>query len=260
MRFVVLMKQVPANLSVSMNADYTMNRQQMQKITNPADMSALAMALEWKARMGGDVICVTMGPASAADCLREAAMAGADRLYHVCDPAIAGSDTFVTATVLSEMVRKIGDVDLVFCGRHSVDGETGQVGAEVAVMLDYACLSQVLWVEQITDATLECVCLAENGTERYQLRRPAVVCVCECKSAVVMPSLAAMRRAKRMPVETVTLADLGLTGMSGRRFSPTKVSGVHRKEHSHRHTVWLKEEPARAVAELLRRKNGEGEG
>ena len=259
MRFVVFMKQVPANLSVSMNADYTMNRQQMQKITNPADMSALAMALEWKARMGGEVICVTMGPASAADCLREAAMAGADALYHVCDPAIAGSDTFITATVLSEVVRKIGDVDLVFCGRHSVDGETGQVGAEVAVMLDYACLSQVLSVEQITEDSVECVCLAGNGTERYRLRRPAVVCVCECKSAEVLPSLAAMRRAKRMPIETLCVADLGLSGLSGRRSSPTKVSGVHRKEHSRRHTQWLKDNAAETVLQVFRKQTGEGE-
>jgi electron transfer flavoprotein beta subunit len=255
MRFVVLIKQVPAELSANMNADFTMNRQRVQKITNPADSSALAMALDWKNRLGGEVVCITMGPASAADCLREAAMAGADVLYHVCDPAIAGADTFVTAQILAAVIRRIGDTDIVFCGRHSIDGETGQVGAELATMLGYGCLSQVLSVESMEQDELCCTCLDDGGTEQYRLRRPAVLCVCENRSAKTLPSLTAMRRANHMPITSVSLADLGLTDISGKASSPTKVIGVHYKEKSRRHIVYLTDNANEQVAEVIRRNN-----
>lgn len=254
MRIVVLLKQVPAELKVSMNADYTMNRQYTQKITNPADQSALAMAIEWKNQRGGEVLCLTMGPASAADCLREAAEAGADGLYHICDPGIAGADTLVTAKILTAAIRKIGGADLVFCGRQTVDGETGQVGAEIAAMLGWACLSQILQVQAEEKNLLRCTCLNGSHMEIYSLRYPAVLCVCENRTTASLPSLAAMRRANQMRIETFSLADLGLNNISGRRSSPTRVAAVHQKTGSRRHTIWLTDRAAETVAEVIRQK------
>lgn len=239
-------------MSAPMNADFTVDRQKTQKITNPADLSALSMALEWKRRVGGEVICVTMGPASAVDCLREAAMAGADALYHICDPGIAGADTLVTAKILAAAVRKLEPVGLVFCGRHTVDGETGQVGPEIAAMLGCGCLSEVTGVQEIGEEALCCSCQTGSSTELYRLRRPAVLCVCECRTPAVLPSLSAMRRANRMPVQRISLADLKLAEVSGRRSSPTKVVAVRRKEHKRRQTMWLTADAAETVAAILR--------
>jgi electron transfer flavoprotein beta subunit len=256
MRIVVLLKQVPENLSVPMNEDYTIDRRGPGKITNPADLSALAMALDWKKRLRGQVLCVSMGPGSAVDTLREAAMTGADALYHICDPKAAGSDTLVTATILAAMIRKLGDIDLIFCGRHSVDGETGQVGAELAVLLDFACLSQVINIERIGEKEVECNCLWEEGTERYLVRRPAILCVCESRRVEQLPSLAMMRRARTMPINQLTLIDLGLSGIKGKQDSPTKVIAVHRKENRRRATVWLREDVPQTLCRLLTKRDG----
>lgn len=249
----MLLKQVPADLSAPLNKDYTVNRQKMQKITNPADLSALNMALECRSRVGGDVLCVTMGPESATDCLRDAAMAGADGLYHICDPGIAGADTFVTAKILAAAIRKFEPVDLVFCGRHTVDGETGQVGVELAAMLGYGCLSQVTGIQEIGETNLRCSCQAGSSMEIYRLRQPAVLCVCECSIPTKLPSLSAMRRANKMPIVRLSLAELELSEISGRSSSPTKVIAVHRKEQSRRKTVWLEENAVETVAMILQK-------
>lgn len=249
MRFVVLVKQVPAELNVSMNADFTMNRQRMKKITNPADVTALAMASEWKNRLGGEVICLTMGPQSAADSLRESALGGADALYHICDPKIAGADSFVTSTILAAAIEHIGGADVILCGNRSVDGETGQVGAELSAMLGCACMSHVTAIDDIRDDAILCTCFEKGVTEQYELRRPAVVCVCPCMTVKILPTRAALLRADRMPVEELTLKDLGLDGISGGASSPTQVAGVHQKERSRRHTAFIS---AAAVADVVR--------
>ena len=254
MRFVVLMKQVPADTGVEMNADYTVDRRNAQKITNPADLSALATAAEWKTHTGAELVCLTMGPASAAQTLREGAMAGADRLYHICDPALAGADTFVTAYVLAAAIRQLGGADLIFCGRHTVDGETGQVGAELAAMLGYACISQVLQIEALEPEAVTCVCLLSGAQAQYRLLRPAVLCVCECRHTTVLPSLAVMRKARQLMIQTWTLAELGLSGLSGRGASPTKVCGVHRMARSRRSGIRV---PAAQIVQILRGMGGE---
>lgn len=252
MRFAVLMKQVPAALSAPLQQDYTLDRKRTENITNPADVSALNLAMARGRETGAQVICLTMGPESAAQCLREGALAGADELYHICDAGIAGADTYVTAKVLAAALRQLGPVDVVFCGRHSVDGETGQVGPEIAALLGYSCLSEVVDVLTLTPPTLTLRTQTGNSAEEYRLRLPAVLCVSECKAVPALPSLRALRRANEMQIKTLTLAQLGLAGLSGRRASPTRVIAVRRKEHSRRKTVWLGENAAQTLAALLK--------
>lgn len=247
------MKQVPAALSAPLQEDYTLDRKRTQNITNPADLSALNLAMECKRRVGAEVLCLTMGPASATQCLREAALAGVDGLYHICDAEIAGADTYVTAKLLAAALQKLGTVDVVFCGRHSVDGETGQVGPELAALLGSSCLSEVTSVQELQPQTLVCQRQTGNSEEQYQLQLPAVLCVSEGKAVPVLPSLRALRRANQMTVERLSLAELGLSGLSGRRASPTKVIAVRRKEAQRRKTVWLTEDAARTIAAQLKK-------
>ena len=239
MRFIVLIKQVPSEVSPEMNADFTVNRGRVRKITNPADVYALSLALDGKKKMGGEVTCITMGPSSAVSSLQEAALQGADQLIHVCDPLIAGADTLVTARILAEAVRYAGGADVVFCGNSSVDGETGQVGAELAVLLDLNCIRNVTDVDSMGPDSLECRCFSDEESGLYRVGLPAVLCVCPKRNPVILPTRAALRRAEHMPVHTLTLADLGLQEISGKASSCTKVIHAGKREHGRRKTRFL---------------------
>lgn len=248
LRSVVLLKQVPADPAAALKSDYTIDSANASKVINPADLSALDMALEWKNNVGGSVICLTMGPASAADCLQEAAMAGADVLYHICDPNIAGADSLVTAQILSRAIQKLGQVDLVLCGTRSTDGETGQVGTELSVMMGFSCLSEVIQIEAIDSDMLRCLCREDDGISRYIVNRPAVLCVCPCRHAEMLPTLACLRRAAKIPIAVLSLAELGLVQFSAKDASPTRVVRVRRMERGSRHVTWLEQDAIQAAA------------
>jgi electron transfer flavoprotein beta subunit len=139
LRIVTLAKQVPDTKNVSgevMKADGTVNRNALPAIFNPEDLNALEMALELKDRYGGEVIVITMGPPRAADILREALCRGADRVVLLSDRRFAASDTLATSyTVARTITSRLSPYDLVLCGRQAIDGDTAQVGPQVAEKL-----------------------------------------------------------------------------------------------------------------------------
>jgi electron transfer flavoprotein beta subunit len=148
---VVLVKQVPDTAHISgqaMKDDGTVNRAALPAITNPEDLNALEMALQVRDRYGGRVTVLTMGPPRAAEVLREALYRGADRVILLTDRRTAGSDTLATSYVLQRAVEQVGDYDLVFCGRQAIDGDTAQVGPQVAEKLG---LPQITYAESIQD-------------------------------------------------------------------------------------------------------------
>lgn len=146
---IVLVKQVPDTANITgkaMKEDGTINRAALPAIFNPEDLNALEMALQVKDRYGGVVTVVTMGPPRAADVLRDALYRGADRVILLTDRKTAGSDTLATSYVLKCAVEQIGDYDLVLCGRQAIDGDTAQVGPQVAEKLG---LPQITYAESI---------------------------------------------------------------------------------------------------------------
>ncbi len=146
---VVLVKQVPDTANISgeaMKEDGTINRGALPAIFNPEDLNALEMALQVREQHGGQVTVLTMGPLRAAEVLREALYRGADRVILLTDKKTAGSDTQATSYALKCAVEKIGDYDLVFCGRQAIDGDTAQVGPQVAEKLG---LPQITYAEAI---------------------------------------------------------------------------------------------------------------
>jgi len=148
---VVLVKQVPDTRHVTgevMTEDGTMNRGALPAIFNPEDLNALEMALRIKEQFGGKVTVLTMGPLQAAEVLREALFRGADRVVLVSDRKFAGADTQATSYTLKCAVEKLGDYDLVFCGRQAIDGDTAQVGPQVAEKLG---LPQITYAESVID-------------------------------------------------------------------------------------------------------------
>jgi len=146
---VVLIKQVPDTANISgkaMKDDGTVNRAALPAIFNPEDLNALEMALQVKEQYGGQVTVLTMGPPRAAEVLREALYRGADQVILLSDKRFAGSDTLATSYALTRAVERVGDYDLVFCGRQAIDGDTAQVGPQVAEKLG---VPQITYAESI---------------------------------------------------------------------------------------------------------------
>ena len=146
MKIYVCVKQVPdTSGKVAVNPDGTLNRASMQTITNPDDMNAVEAALKIKDATGCKVTVVTMGPPPAAGMLREALAMGADEAYLVSAREFGGSDTYATATIIATALRKIG-FDLVITGRQAIDGDTAQVGPQIAEQLH---VPQVSYAEEL---------------------------------------------------------------------------------------------------------------
>jgi electron transfer flavoprotein beta subunit len=148
---VVLVKQVPDTHNITgnvMKEDGTMNRSALPAIFNPEDLNALEMALQAREQYGGQVTVITMGPPSAAEVLRDALHRGADQVILLSDRKFAGADTLATSYTLRCAIEKLGSYDLIFCGRQAIDGDTAQVGPQIAEKLD---IPQITYAETIVD-------------------------------------------------------------------------------------------------------------
>ena len=177
---IVLVKQVPDTRSVTgevMTKDGTMNRSALPAIFNPEDLNALEMALQVKEQHGGSVTVLSMGPLQAAEVLRQSLYRGADRVILLSDRRFAGADTQATSYTLKCAIDKIGLFDLVFCGRQAIDGDTAQVGPQVAEKLG---IPQITYAESILrlEGTQIVVQRAfEQGTELVQCSLPCLLTV-----------------------------------------------------------------------------------
>lgn len=180
LKIVVLAKQVPDTRNVgkdAMKADGTVNRAALPAIFNPEDLNALEQALRLKDKIEGTTVHIlTMGPGRAAEIIREAMYRGADGGYLLSDRAFAGSDTLATSYALACALKNL-KTDLIICGRQAIDGDTAQVGPQVAEKLG---LPQVTYAEDIQSCTEKCITIKrrlERGVELVQCPLPCVVTV-----------------------------------------------------------------------------------
>ncbi len=181
LKIIVLAKQVPDTRNVgkdAMKADGTVNRAALPAIFNPDDLNALEQALRLKDKFEGSTVTIlTMGPGRAAEIIRESLYRGADNGYLLTDRAFAGADTLATSYALSCAIKKIGDVDVIIGGRQAIDGDTAQVGPQVAEKLD---IPQITYVEEIVDATEDKITVKrrlERGVETVEGPFPLVLTV-----------------------------------------------------------------------------------
>lgn len=181
LNIIVLVKQVPDTRNVgeqAMNADGTINRAALPAVFNPEDLNALEQALLLKDNNPGSLVTVlTMGPTRAADILREALCRGADEGVLLTDRAFAGADTLATSYALSTAVRKIGKYDIVLCGRQAIDGDTAQVGPQVAQMLGLPQITCVRKVLSIDEGVLVAERSIENGAEVVKAPLPLLLTI-----------------------------------------------------------------------------------
>ncbi len=178
---VVLVKQVPDTSRITgeaMNEDGTVNRAALPAIFNPEDHNALELALEIKEKFGGTVTAVTMGLPGAADVLREALFMGADDAVLVTDRRCAASDTLATSYILSCAVKKLG-YDIVLCGRQAIDGDTAQVGPQLAEKLGIAQITYVEELGEIKGGSITCRRNIGNGWQEVRCSLPALLTVTE---------------------------------------------------------------------------------
>ncbi len=180
-RIVVLAKQVPDTRNVgkdAMKADGTVNRGALPAIFNPEDLNALEMALKVKDKIkDAEVVILTMGPTRAADIIRESLYRGADKGYLITDRKFAGSDTLATSYAISLAVKKLAPYHMVFAGRQAIDGDTAQVGPQVAEKLD---IPQITYAEDLVDVNHESVEILrrlERGVETVKAKFPVAVTV-----------------------------------------------------------------------------------
>ena len=177
MKAIVCVKQVPDTQGkVAVKADGTMDRSAMATITNPDDLNAVEAALQLKDETGCEVVVVTMGPPPAEGMLRELMARGADRGVLVSGREFGGSDTFATSQILAAAVNKIGvgPEDIVFCGRQAIDGDTAQVGPQIAEKLH---LPQVTYAGEITKDgnTLTVKRMLEDGYMTIKAQTPCLI-------------------------------------------------------------------------------------
>jgi len=211
MHIVVCIKQVPDTKNVRIDPDtHTLVRQGVESIINPFDLFAVEAGLQLKDKLGAAVTAVTMGPPQAGDALRDTLSLGVDDAVLLSDRAFAGSDTWATATTLSAAIRKIGDVDMVICGKQAVDGDTAQVGPEMAALLDFPYATFVKSMEKLDERHFKVTRQTDEGVEVWKLPLPMLITVIKEMGEPRVPSLRHKMRAKKAEIPVWGAADLGL--------------------------------------------------
>jgi len=193
---VVLVKQVPDTKRITgqaMNDDGTVNRAALPAIFNPEDLNALELALTIKDRFGGSVTVITMGLPAAAAVLRDALFRGADDAILITDSRCAASDTLATSYILSCAVKKI-DYDIVLCGRQAIDGDTAQVGPQLAEKLG---ITQITYVEELTKLSKKTITLRRNVGTGWQLVRTKLPVLLTVTGEANEPRVAAAKKIMR---------------------------------------------------------------
>jgi electron transfer flavoprotein beta subunit len=190
LRIIVLAKQVPDTRNVgkdAMKADGTVNRAVLPAIFNPEDLNALEQALRLKDQVPGTKITIlTMGPGRAAEIVREGLYRGADDGVLLTDRAFAGSDTLATSYALAQAIKELGQVDVIIAGRQAIDGDTAQVGPQVAEKLGFPQVTYVEEILNIDESSITVRRRLENGVESVVAPLPLVLTVNnsapECRS------------------------------------------------------------------------------
>jgi electron transfer flavoprotein beta subunit len=224
MNIVVCIKQVPETTEVRINPETnTLIREGVPSIINPFDENAIEEALRIKEAHGGKVTVITMGPPQAAEALRKALAMGADEVILISDRAFAGSDTLATSYALSQAIKKMGQYDLIICGKQAIDGDTAQVGPGVAEWLGIPQVSFVVKTK-FEGSKLAAERLLEDENEVVEVPLPALISVVKQINEPRYPSLKGQMRAKKATITTWTAKDVGADeNKIGLKGSPTWV-------------------------------------
>ncbi len=228
MNIIVFVKQVPDTTEVKIDPKTnTLIREGVDSILNPFDTYALEEGVQIKEKMGGKVTALTMGPPQAESILREAIAVGADETILLSDRLFAGSDTLATSYALSQAVRKIGEYDLLICGKQAVDGDTAQVGPGIAAHLNIPQIAFVKKVNEISENKIVVERMMDDGYEVVESELPMMMTVVKDINSPRLPSLRGKMNAKKAEIPVWSAADVNANpsqcGLDG---SPTWVDKI----------------------------------
>lgn len=258
MNILVCIKQVPDTTEIKIDpVKHTLIREGVPSIVNPFDACALELAVRLKEKEGGKVTVISMGPAQAKNALKECLSVGADQAFLVTDRAFGGSDTLATSYILSKAIKAVEaktneSIDVIFCGKQAIDGDTAQVGPEIAEHMDLPHVTLATGVE-MAEGKLRVQRDADEGHDVVEVSLPALVTVTKTPFDPRYPSIKSKMAANRAVIAEITNSDpdmktepeyLGLNG------SPTKVKKTFTPDQS-KNGVILKEETGTEAAVKL---------
>ncbi len=225
MKILVPIKQVPETSNVKMDPETgTMVRSGVETIVNPLDLYAVEEAVRLKAKYGGEIIAITMGPPSAKKALREVISMGCDDGILLSHKKFAGADTWSTSYVLAEAIRKIGDFDMILCGERATDGDTGQVGPGIAAWLDIPFSTYVSQISEVNENKITVKRIVENGYQLVEVEKPTLLTVVKEINFPRLPTLDGKIKSKNSDIPVWGPEEIGAKPENlGLKGSPTRV-------------------------------------
>jgi electron transfer flavoprotein beta subunit len=254
MKIVVCIKQVPASNDAKIDPQTKrIIRDAIKSIMNPFDNYALEEGVRLREQFGGEVIALTMGPPNAEAILREAIALGVDAGVLLSDRAFGGSDTWATSYALAKAIEKIGDVDLIICGKQAIDGDTAQVGPGIAAHLDWQQATYLTEIKRKDGEMLLVKRLHENGFDICEVTLPAVVTVVKGINTPRVPTLRGRLASLKAEIPLwkpedidANIEQLGLNG------SPTRVVKTEPPAPRTSSTIKIEGTPQHCAKELVR--------
>lgn len=241
MNIVVCIKQVPGTNKVEVDpVTGVLKRNGVESKMNPYDLYALETALRIKEDKGGKVTVITMGPPQATEIIREAFSMGADKGYLLTDRKFAGADVLATSHALSQGILKCGDYDLIICGKQTTDGDTAQVGSEIAEWMDIPSVSNVTKILSIGEKDITVRLEMPTSVEDSKIQFPCLISVEKDIYVPRLPSYLKLKATKDREIHTLTLLDLddkdeNTYGLNG---SPTQVQRIFPPEVKNDRELW----------------------
>lgn len=227
MKFLIFVKQVPSSAEIRFDLQKkTLIREGVKSEMNAYDRRAITEAIRYRNEHGGEVVAATMGPPSSSDSLREALIMGVDSCIHIQDSRLAGSDTLVTARVLAALAKKIG-FDIIFCGQHSTDSETGQVPVELAELLGIPCAIAIRKIEYLPNSLIQVTSETDEGSLLLEIPLPVVLTAAERLIKPLKTKNADLTTAPNEKIRKMNLDQLEIPAEEvGLEASPTWVADI----------------------------------
>ena len=252
---IVLVKQVPEMDKVKFDTEKgKIDRSSAKGEVNPLDLNALEAAIQMKEKLGGTVTAISMGPPQAESALRDVLARGLDRAILLTDRRFGGADTLATSYTLASAIRKIGKFDFVICGEKTVDGDTGQVGPEVA---EHLGIPHVAYVSEIKDYGKEkLTVVSQIGENNYllEIKSPGLITVTKDVNKPRYLSLSKKLKTEKLKIDIwdfndlANIADVEKVGIKG---SPTQVHKITIPSEKGRRGKIFREAPEETVKKLV---------
>lgn len=241
MNILVCIKQVPDSNKVEVDpVTGVLKRNGVESKMNPYDLYAIETALRIKEKLGGTITALSMGPGQAAGVIKEAFAMGVDHGILLSDRKFGGADVLATSYTISQGIKQSGDYDLILCGKQTTDGDTAQVGPEVAVWLDIPSLSNVSKIVELKEDSIVVEMDMTDEVEIAQIQYPCLLAVDKDIFMPRLPSFIKKQETKDREIKVLSFADMedqdekhyGLNG------SPTQVERIFPPQSNNHREVW----------------------